>query len=67
MTTISPLRDETDRDWQAEYLTEIRRLMRVAIMQKLTTFHSIWVTDRASLEAMMDGAQDAVMNWTPPK
>ena len=67
MTTISPLRDETDRDWNAEWLAEVRRVTRIRITKKLTALAEQFVDDRASLAAMMDGAQDAVMNWTPPK
>ena len=67
MTTISPLRDETERDWNAEWLAEVRRVTRVRITKKLTALAEQFVDDRASLAAMMDGAQDAVMNWTPPK
>jgi len=67
MTTISPLRDETDRDWNAEWLAEVRRVTKYRITKKLTALAEQFVDDRASLAAMMDGAQDAVMNWTPPK
>jgi len=66
-TAISPLRDETDRDWNAEWLAEVRRVTKYRITKKLSALAEQFVDDRASLAAMMDGAQDAVMNWTPPK
>ena len=60
-----PPRESTPRE--AEFLTQIRKDTRKRVESVLTArWNAFGAMDREELGAMLDGAQDATMNWMPP-
>jgi len=52
---------------EAEFLTQIRKDTRKRVESVLTArWNAFGAMDREELGAMLDGAQDATMNWMPP-
>ncbi len=53
---------------EAELLLRLRKEARKRVERTLNGLYKAFGRmDREELGAMLDGAQDATMNWTPPK
>jgi len=51
-----------------KHLALIRKQARERVERQLNSLWNVWgVMNREELGAMMDGAQEGVMEWLPPK
>ena len=58
---------DTNAAAEATILVELRKEARKRVERQLNALYRLWGgMDREALGAMLDGAQDATMNWTPP-